>query len=88
MDEAVLAHTLPVSVAFNSREAISQKLSWPQTTQVRENGTLYFLTVKDILKGLHIIYSLMSMGILLSGGLQYSAHKKEMSKVKGNLIKT
>lgn len=27
------------------------------------------------------------MGILLSGGLQYSAHNKEMSKVKGNLIK-
>lgn len=72
----------------NSNEAVSHKLSWPQTTRVRENGTLYFLTVKGILKGLYIIYSLMSMGILLSGELQYSTYKKETSKVKGNLIKT
>lgn len=74
--------------AFNSSEAVSQKLSWSQTIRVRENGSLYLLTVKGILKGLYIIYRLMSMGILLSGELQYSTHKKETSKVKGNLIKT
>lgn len=50
--EAVLARALPA--ALSSSEAISQKLSWPQTIQVRETGTLYFLAMKSIKGTLYI----------------------------------
>lgn len=78
---AALAHAFPLCPALSSSEAISQQLSWPWTIQIRG----YFVTVKGI-RGTYI-YSLTSMGIFLSGCLEYSAPKKEINKVQGDLIK-
>lgn len=80
---AVLAHDLPASAqGVGGTQFQWSKASEAQPALDREQ---HLILAHWTLEGL--IYSLKSMGTSLSGGLQYSVHKKEMSKVKGNLIK-